>query len=101
MDLRYRDGGYDAEAVFPFQTYTMLMEFNPLDVRLQAGDSIRIELTESGEDYLPSTCAGVGLTVNMDESSTLGLPLIDRAVDDNRWFLSPPWWEDPDNAVGF
>jgi len=81
-------------------TYTMLMEFNPLDVRLQAGDSIRIELTESGEDYLPSTCAAIGLSVNFDESSTLGLPLVDRPVDDERWFFSPPWWEDPDNAVG-
>ena len=100
MDLRYRDGGYDAKAVVPFQTYTMLMEFNPLDVRLQAGDSIRIELTETGEDYLPSTCAAVGLSVNLDEASTLGLPLVDRPVDDERWFLSPPWWEDPNNAVG-
>jgi predicted acyl esterase len=100
MDLRYRDGGYDAKVVLPFETYTMLMEFNPLDVRLQAGDSIRIELTESGEDYLPSTCSAIGLNVNLDESSTLGLPLIDRPTDDNRWFLAPPWWEDPNNAVG-
>ena len=101
MDLRYRDGGYDAKPVAPLgQTYTMLMEFNPLDVRLQAGDSIRIELTETGEDYLPSTCAALGLTVNLDESSTLGLPLVDRPVNDDRWFLAPPWWDDPNNAVG-
>ncbi|MDE0708111.1 MAG: CocE/NonD family hydrolase [Candidatus Poseidoniales archaeon] len=100
MDLRYRDGGYDAKLVVPFQTYTMLMEFNPLDVRLQAGDSVRIELTESGEDYLPSTCSAIGLNVNLGESSTLGLPLIDRPTDDNRWFLAPPWWEDPNNPVG-
>ena len=100
MDLRYRDGGYDAEVVVPFQTYTMLMEFNPLDVRLQAGDSIRIELTETGEDYLPSTCSAFGLSINLDDSSTLGLPLVDREIDDERWFLSPPWWEDPNNAVG-
>jgi len=101
MDLRYRDGGYDAKPVSPIgQTYTMLMEFNPLDVRLQAGDSIRIELTETGEDYLPSTCAALGLTVNLDESSTLGLPLVERPVNDDRWFLAPPWWDDPNNAVG-
>ena len=100
MDMRYRDGGYDAKFVAPFQTYTMLMEFNPLDVRLSAGDAIRIELTESGEDYLPSTCAAVGLTVHIDETSTLGLPIIDRPDNDGRWFHSPPWWEDPNNAVG-
>jgi len=28
------------------------------------------------------------------------LPLVDREIDDERWFLSPPWWEDPNNAVG-
>ena len=100
MDLRYRDGGYDAKPVFPGQTYTMLMEFNPMDVVVPAGHEISVELTDTGEDYLPSTCAAIGLTVFIDESSTLGLPIIDRPVDDNRWFLAPPWWEDPNNAVG-
>jgi hypothetical protein len=50
-------------------------------------------LTESGEDYLPSPCAAVGMNVNFDASSTLSLPLIDRPVDDDRWFLAPPWWQ--------
>ena len=100
MDLRYRDGGYDANPVVPFQTYTMLMEFNPMDVVVPAGHEISVELTDTGADYLPSTCAAIGLTVFIDESSTLGLPLIDRPIDDNRWFLAPPWWDDPNNAVG-
>ena len=97
MDIRYRDGGYDATPVSPVGTYTMLMEFNPLDVILPAGHSLSIELTETGEDYLSSTCAAFGLSV---QGGTFGLPMIDRPVDDNRWFLAPPWWEDPDNAVG-
>ena len=100
MDLRYRDGGYDAQATLPYQTYLMQMEFNPMDVVVPAGHEISIELTDTGEDYLPSTCAAVGMAVFIDESSTLSLPLIDRAEDDDRWFLAPPWWEDSDNAVG-
>ena len=99
MDLRYRNGGYDAEPVLfaiP-HPYTMLMEFNPLDVVLPAGHSLSIELTETGEDYLPSTCAAVGLSI---QGGTFGLPLIERPMDDERWFLAPPWWYDPNNAVG-
>ena len=99
MDLRYRDGGYDAEPVVFVvpHPYTMLMEFNPLDIVLPAGHSLSIELTETGEDYLPSTCAAFGLSI---QGGTFGLPLIDRPEDDERWFLAPPWWEDPNNAVG-
>ena len=97
MDLRYRDGGYDAKVTAPLSQFTMLMEFNPLDVVLPAGHSLSIELTASGEDYLPSPCAGSGLFV---QGGIFGLPMIDRPVDDNRWFLAPPWWEDPNNAVG-
>ncbi|MDA0925773.1 MAG: CocE/NonD family hydrolase [archaeon] len=93
MDVRYRDGGYEAQTALPFSAYTMLMEFNPMDVDLQAGAVIEVVLTESGEDYLPSPCAAVGLNVNFDAESTLSLPLIDRPADDERWFLAPPWWE--------
>ena len=35
MDVRYRDGGYDANPATPFSSYTMLMEFNPMDVDLK------------------------------------------------------------------
>ena len=64
-----------------------------MDGDLNACEGIEVVLTESGEDYLPSPCAAVGLSVNFDASSTLSLPLIDRPVDDERWFLAPPWWE--------
>ncbi len=93
MDVRYRDGGYEAKPAAPLSAYTMLMEFNPMDVDLNAGTVIEVVLTESGEDYLPSPCAAVGLAVNFDASSTLSLPLIDRPDNDDRWFLAPPWWE--------
>jgi hypothetical protein len=54
---------------------------------------IEVALTESGEDYLPSPCAAIGMNVNIDDTSTLSLPLIDRPPNDERWFLAPPWWE--------
>ena len=87
MDLRYRDGGYDAKTVSPAPfaggSYTMLMEFNPLDVVLPAGHRLSIEFTETGEDYLSSTCAAVGLNI---QGGTFGMPLIDRPVTHENWF---------------
>ena len=93
MDIRYRDGGYEAKATAPFSQYTMLMEFNPLDIVIPAGHSLRIELTESGEDYLPSPCStnlAGGLTIN---GGMIGLPIIDRPPSHEAWFEVPPWWE--------
>ncbi|MDP7001622.1 MAG: CocE/NonD family hydrolase [Candidatus Poseidoniaceae archaeon] len=83
MDLRYRDGGYDAKPTSPIGSYTMLMEFNPLDVVLPAGHSLSIELTDAGEDYLPSICAATGLGVI---GGTFGMPLIERPVVHENWF---------------
>ncbi|HIG20534.1 MAG TPA: CocE/NonD family hydrolase, partial [Candidatus Poseidoniales archaeon] len=93
MDIRYRDGGYDAKVTAPATSYTMLMEFNPVDIVLPAGHALRIELTETGEDSLPGPCASNiagGLSVS---GGVIGLPLIDRPVDDDRWFLTPAWWD--------
>ena len=92
MDLRYRDGGYEAKSVTPFSSYTMQMQFNPMDVIIPEGNTIQLEITESGEDYLPSTCATIGIT--MDGEQPLSLPLIDRSPSDERWFEVPPWWEE-------
>jgi len=83
MDLRYRDGGYDANPVSPLGSYTMLMEFNPIDVVLPAGHSLGIELTDTGEDYLPSTCALAGLSV---QGGDFSMPLIERGEDHEGWF---------------
>jgi predicted acyl esterase len=93
MDIRYRDGGMDAAFTSPLSEYLMLMEFNPLDVVVPAGKSLRLVLSESGEDYLPSPCAAVGLSVSTGSDSVFSLPLIDRPPSDERWFLAPAWWE--------
>lgn len=93
MDIRYRDGGYDAKPTSPFSSYTMLMEFNPLDVIVPAGHTLRIELTESGEDYLPSPCATNPLGGLDVDGGMIGLPIIDRPNSHDSWFLAPPWWD--------
>ena len=93
MDIRYRDGGMDAQATAPLSTYLMLMEFNPLDTVVPAGSTLRLVLTESGMDYLPSPCAAIGLRIADNADSVLSLPRIERGEDDQRWFDAPPWWE--------
>jgi len=93
MDLRYRDGGHTAKPVIPYMSYVMKMEFNPIDAIIPSGHEIEIVLTETGEDYLPSPCQAVGLSVNIDSSSTLGLPLIHRNDNSPEWFEVPAWWE--------
>ena len=88
MDVRYRDGGYESQFTTPGTTYRMLMEFNPMDVRIPAGHTIQLVLTESGEDYLPSPCATSGLAI-VAGMQTLGLPVIDRPTGDPHWFTVP------------
>lgn len=80
MDLRYRDGGYEAQPVVAGQTYTMKMEFNPLDVALPAGHGLRLTLMETCEDYLsgPYNQFPVSLDIG-DSSMTL------HVLDDPQW----------------
>ena len=93
MDVRYRDGGHEAKIVTPFTTYLMKMEFNPIDALIPAGNEISIVLTETGEDYLPSACAAIGMGINADSSSVLSLPLIERSENAPEWFEVPNWWD--------
>jgi hypothetical protein len=93
MDVRYRDGGHEAKIVTPFTDYLMLMEFNPIDAIIPAGNDISIVLTETGEDYLPSPCAAIGLSVNLDRGTTLSLPIIERSENAPEWFEVPNWWD--------
>ena len=93
MDVRYRDGGYEAKATSPMTSYRMLMEFNPMDVIVPKGHTIQLVVSESGEDYLPSPCASAGMTI-FAGYQVLTLPTIDRPVDHENWFNVPNWWDD-------
>jgi len=69
------------------------MEFNPLDVIVPAGHTLRIELTEAGEDYLPGPCATNPLGGLSIDGGTIGLPLIERPVDHEACALPISWWD--------
>ena len=78
MDLRFHAGGRDGQEVLtPFVSVNALMEFLPMDVILQPGESILLTVSQTGEDYVPSPMASGGVTIDWSQS-TLTLPLIDR-----------------------
>ena len=58
-----------------------------------AGHEIVIELTESGEDYLPSPCASFGLQLNIDDSVNLTAINRERSDDAPEWFPASNWWD--------
>ena len=58
-----------------------LMEFMPLDVFISAGETIFITMTQTGEDYVPSSSAVGGYSVDWS-GATLTLPLVTRTCDD-------------------
>ena len=91
MDVRYRDGGYEALPTSPMTNYRMLMEFNPKDVIIPKGHTIQLVVSETGEDYLPSPCASSGMTI-FAGYQTLTLPTVDRPSDHQNWFDVPVWW---------
>ncbi len=92
MDVRYRDGGYDAKPTSPMTSYRMLMEFNPMDVIIPKGHTIQLVVSETGEDYLPSPCAPLGMTI-FAGYQVLTLPTLDRPIGHENWFNVPTWWE--------
>ena len=82
MDLRYHAGGRDGQEVLvPFVSVTALMEFMPMDVVLQEGEGIILQVTQTGEDYVPSPAASGTVSIDWSQS-TLTLPLIERSCDD-------------------
>jgi hypothetical protein len=82
MDLRFYAGGRDGViSLAPFSTVTALIEFLPMDLYLEAGESIHFVVTQTGEDYLPSPAASGDYSINW-AASTLTLPLVYRTCDD-------------------
>ncbi len=82
MDFRFADGGRDGSvALVAFSTVLGKMEFMPMDVFIEAGDSITITMTQTGEDYVPSPAALGGYSVNWAGAS-MTLPIVNRTCDD-------------------
>ena len=88
MDLRFADGGKDGVAGYvPGTTVLAKMEFFAMDVVLEAGDNLVLVITQTGEDYIPSTVSTTQVNVFLDDRSTLSLSTVDRTCDD--LFLPP------------
>ena len=88
MDLRFADGGKDGVAAYiPGTTVLAKMEFFAMDVVLEAGDNLILVITQTGEDYIPSTVSTTQVNVFLDDRSTLSLSTVDRTCDD--LFLPP------------
>ena len=82
MDFRFHAGGRDGQlSMIPYVEVMGLMEFMPMDVFISAGETIFITLTQTGEDYVPSSQAVGGYSVDWS-SSTLTLPIVKRTCDD-------------------
>jgi hypothetical protein len=82
MDLRFHAGGRDGVATIPaFSTVLAKMEFMPLDVFLEAGETIHFTVTQTGEDYVPSPAAAGEYSIDW-AASTITLPLVERSCDD-------------------
>jgi predicted acyl esterase len=85
MDLRFASGGTRMEPVVPGMAIVARMEFEPMDVLLPAGHGLRLILSGTGEDYLPSA---VSSPVLVDQAaSVLRLPTIERGAEA---FFVPP-----------
>ena len=78
MDVRYHEGGYEPQTVIPGQEITMMMEFQAIDAIVQAGQGIRLILTDTGEDYLAPACGNACTLHVLTSLSEASFPLIDR-----------------------
>ena len=82
MDYRFHEGGRDGqEALVAFSPVLGKMEFMAMDIYLEAGESIIITMTQTGEDYVPSP-ASVGIYSLDWSGATLTLPLVYRTCED-------------------
>ena len=82
MDFRFHAGGRDGQlSLIPYVEVMALMEFMPLDVFISAGETIFITMTQTGEDYVPSSSSVGGYSVDWN-SATLTLPIVKRTCDD-------------------
>ena len=82
MDFRFHAGGRDGQLnLVPYVEVLGLMEFMPMDVFISAGETIFITMTQTGEDYVPSSSSVGGYSIDWS-ASTLTLPIVKRTCDD-------------------
>ena len=82
MDFRFHDGGRDGqEALVPFATVTGKMEFMPMDIFLEAGESLSFVMEQTGYDYVPSPVSAGSYSIDWSQA-VLTLPIVERSCTD-------------------
>ena len=91
MDLRYHEGGEELSSTWTpiFETITAHMEFIALDAEITAGNTIRLSLLSTGEDYLPASTSSI-VTIQEGPGSTLQLDTFDPDDREYRRYWTPP-----------
>ena len=93
MDLRYHEGGEELSSTWTpvLGTITAMMEFIALDAEIAAGNTIRLTLLSTGEDYLPASTSSI-VTIQDGEGSTLQLDTYENSDNPNvnRRYFTPP-----------
>ena len=93
MDLRYHEGGEELSSTWTpvLGTITAMMEFIALDAEIAAGNTIRLTLLSTGEDYLPASTSSI-VTIQDGEGSTLQLDTYVNSDNPNvnRRYFTPP-----------
>ena len=88
MDLRYHEGGDEVSSPWTpvIETITARMEFFALDSEIAAGNTLRLSLLSTGEDYLPASTSSI-VTIQEGEGSTLQLDTFSKS--DKRYWTPP------------
>ena len=88
MDLRYHEGGEVLSSTWIpiLETITANMEFIAMDAEVKAGNTLKLTLLSTGEDYLPASTSSI-VTIIEGEGSTLQLDTFDP---NEKRYWNPP-----------
>jgi len=93
MDLRYHEGGRECgQPCTVTGTVNAKMQLFAMDVVVPAGSALELVISQTGDDYIPSTVSGGYVTIGTNQNSILSLPIIDRGPED--LFTPPIWYEE-------
>jgi len=93
MDLRYHEGGRECgQPCTVTGTVNAKMQLFAMDVVVPAGSSLELVVSQTGDDYIPSTVSSGYVTIGTNQNSVLSLPIIEREESD--LFMPPIWYEE-------
>ena len=90
MDLRYHEGGRECgQPCTVTGTVNAKMQMFAMDVVVPAGNALELVISQTGDDYIPSTVSSGYVTIGTNQNSVLTLPIIERGPED---LITPPIW---------